>query len=869
MSLSEDIAPAIEIDIIGDEECDFSFLGEFSPTTDLPPNPRLVRLAGLIEKDFQGFSRVSRKEVEYVIQNSISLLGGSTSGLAACLPCTGKTRTEFRTVVINLAHFLSQFARETDAIGDERFDILNEIFSRIDHALMKAPLVTWPELQQIPTGNDSIFLGFHYDLCSEGIYGQVTPFWQRAIISKMRSGNLIAPSSMSAFLTPLRQFTRKFPFEDLPKNLFHLTPGDREVFAGRIKTFFDNPLVFSLSRRTREDYASTVILALMTDPESGSSKTWTWKYSSHVSRLDSDPPEEDGIDDGYTEELYLAAVRATAKSVGDLETLSFLQLGNRVSGDGSYELDSTTRGGRLEPITRQELARIHHYSSGRYAMASFHSPFSQSSLSVHVICTFDHWLSTQSKNKDCFIWALLFHLLLVTGRSLDWALSIQIGATKQDTESAIPFYDPQTCAITTDTMMKLNLPRMPAVDCVRSAYLPTTPCISIPLCAKAAGWIEKIHGKNLFEEGSLLLIHPDGSPITKNDVQDMLFHPFSEYMLSRQPGLPAMTLGKIRKAFWSLFTWQGLSPEDATMISDQYYLDVRAPMFYACRPLQHFQASYKTTYSAVVQSLFRIYKELFPQDTPLTFSPDSDPFHSPSPSNAIYYGSCYCPQPEKLQRLIAVIISSLSEDWQESEVHKQFDLLSYASAFGVSLGLGLRVGEVAGLTYQSVDHQAGTIAVNGKSDRFFEEMRILPIPTPIREPLLQLTACRDRLGISKEALSPFFHIFQGRASPVPLSRERLWRQLRLWEKKAGLEEAIFRWHAFRHAMALYVLQDGSLTFPERSYFLGHVAGQQWLEELRPGEQQIVFDKFNSIVSRMMTGLSFDLSAFLQIDDRGL
>ncbi len=867
MTLSEDISIAAEREVPGESDYEFSFLENFSLSKVIPPNPQLINLEQYAVQDLRPKFHLSEIEISSVVRNLLSLLGGTTFGLAIPLPVLCGARA--KTVIMNLAIILSEFALNNNVIGDEEFEIFREICGRMEKALGQASAGKWPEMKQFSSGNENVLLGFHYDLCATELYANLAPFWQRAIISKVGSGNLVAPSSMSAFLTPLRHFTRCFPLQDFPPSGFHSSPEDRFLFEGKVKAFFQDPDKFSFSHRTRDDYCSTVILALRAEPGNCGSNIWTWKYPWHVSQMDNDPTEAIGIDDGFRDEAYLAAVRETAESVGDLPTLAFLQ--EIFPGDKNKGKEPTPlpKEDQAFSLSRQELAKIYSSSADRYAMVNYHTPINQNSLSPHIICTFDHWLGSTMNGRERLVWAFLFHLLLMTGRSLDWALSIRINPNREELDCGFPIYDPGSQSIATETMLKLELPRTPATEGVRSAYIPITPRITIPVCGKAAQWVRRVHIENGQRSTSnLLFSHPDGSPITKSEVVDSVIRPFIEYMASRQPGIPTISLGRIRKAFWCLFTWQGLSPEDATIISDQYYLEVRAPMFYACRSHTEFQESYQTACLAVTQSIGKVYKELFPGSAPFLFPNINDAFRPLTGSGSIYYGSCYCPKPEMLRKLICEIHRSMIEEWGQAGPHRRFDLLSYACAFGLSVGLGLRVGETAGLTSQSIDLRGGTIAVNGKADRFYEEMRILPIPNSLKDPLLLLRTWSDQLGTPKEIHSPFFHVFQGRPSATPLSRERLWRQLRIWETKASAGEGTFRWHALRHGVATYLLRDGSFTFPERSYFLGHVAGQQWLEDLRPGEQQAVFDQFNSVISRMMGELAFDLSAFLRIDKEG-
>jgi hypothetical protein len=163
MKLSEAIQPATARDTFGKEEWDFSFLDEFS-FEGTSVNSRLTLLGGIIERELKNSFQKQRTRIEQVILSILSLLGGSASGSAVCLPPSARKETGVQTVIINLARHLSVFALETDAIGDEEFDFLDDLLKQIDCALLGIHQNDWPELTQVLPGNEHVLMNFHLDL---------------------------------------------------------------------------------------------------------------------------------------------------------------------------------------------------------------------------------------------------------------------------------------------------------------------------------------------------------------------------------------------------------------------------------------------------------------------------------------------------------------------------------------------------------------------------------------------------------------------------------------------------------------------------------------------------------------------------------
>lgn len=118
---------------------------------------------------------------------------------------------------------------------------------------------------------------------------------------------------------------------------------------------------------------------------------------------------------------------------------------------------------------------------------------------------------------------------------------------------------------------------------------------------------------------------------------------------------------------------------------------------------------------------------------------------------------------------------------------------------------GLRVSELCGLGIYDVDD--GFVRVVGKG----RKERLVPVGRQALEAVDRyLTCCRD--GVEGDAL---FLTVRGQR----IDRGTVWRQVKLYAKKAGIERAISP-HTFRHSFATHLL-DGGADLRVIQELLGH------------------------------------------------
>lgn len=122
---------------------------------------------------------------------------------------------------------------------------------------------------------------------------------------------------------------------------------------------------------------------------------------------------------------------------------------------------------------------------------------------------------------------------------------------------------------------------------------------------------------------------------------------------------------------------------------------------------------------------------------------------------------------------------------------------------------GLRVSELLGLTFHSIDTEQGYLRVRGKG----EKERIVPFAPAAGEALLQyLESAREKLAPQSDLL---FVNYGGGA----LTRQGFWKLLRELASQAGIERPISP-HVLRHAFATHLLEAG-MNLRSLQALLGH------------------------------------------------
>lgn len=109
---------------------------------------------------------------------------------------------------------------------------------------------------------------------------------------------------------------------------------------------------------------------------------------------------------------------------------------------------------------------------------------------------------------------------------------------------------------------------------------------------------------------------------------------------------------------------------------------------------------------------------------------------------------------------------------------------------------GLRVSEVAGLTLQSVQAEAGYVRVRGKGNK----ERLVPIG---RVAVAWVERYRQQ---ARPAMSTRPELFLSRRGG-PLTRQAIWRLIRRYARAAGIRKHVSP-HTLRHSFATHLLQNG-------------------------------------------------------------
>lgn len=122
---------------------------------------------------------------------------------------------------------------------------------------------------------------------------------------------------------------------------------------------------------------------------------------------------------------------------------------------------------------------------------------------------------------------------------------------------------------------------------------------------------------------------------------------------------------------------------------------------------------------------------------------------------------------------------------------------------------GLRLSELAGLTWAQLDLGVGMVSVTGKGNR----SRMVPVGSKAREALLEWRKARATLAAIEEP-----HVFISR-NGNPISLRTIQVRVRHWAKRQGLPGRVYP-HLLRHSFASHMLESsGNLRAVQE--LLGH------------------------------------------------
>lgn len=165
------------------------------------------------------------------------------------------------------------------------------------------------------------------------------------------------------------------------------------------------------------------------------------------------------------------------------------------------------------------------------------------------------------------------------------------------------------------------------------------------------------------------------------------------------------------------------------------------------------------------------------------------------------------------------------EPFSQDELQRMFRCCKGArerAMFLLLLGGGLRRSELAGITKPDVNFASGTVRVFGKGGKF---RLIRPGDTAMKE--LEIALWREDRLIDRE------------------DDDYVWRRVKVWAKKAGIEERAFT-HRFRYTFATQFLEGGG-SIEHLQTILGHTNINQSLFYSKAGREERALEaqmKFN-------------------------
>jgi len=151
---------------------------------------------------------------------------------------------------------------------------------------------------------------------------------------------------------------------------------------------------------------------------------------------------------------------------------------------------------------------------------------------------------------------------------------------------------------------------------------------------------------------------------------------------------------------------------------------------------------------------------------------------------------------------------------------------------------GLRVSELASLTLESLHFDADYIRCIGKGDK----ERVVPIGTRAMESI-QKWLERGRPAYAERGGGECRAVFLSRLGR-PLTRITLWRQIRAYARKAGIQKQISP-HTLRHSFATHLLANGA-SLRVIQEMLGHadISTTQIYTHVDSGRLQSVHHQFH-------------------------
>ncbi len=864
--------------MIGSEEA--TFLSQAVPPSTQPEDAEMVIVENRIVDVLQAGGVPVSADDRLFLYDALRLLGDSPRGLAIKAVNTSNVRT----LLCGVAWRTVEGLYELEQIDQDELDGARRLVIMLDAQLCALATSKIPQdasakqfINQPPSITQQPVLCFHRQLASAKNYSSLAAVWHLAIVRELRLGTMRASSSVSAFLTPLRHFTRSAEPDTIPASLFSLSEGERDRLSQYVELFFGG---MQLAKKTVADYTLVVRRALgLTDARNIDGSVFEFGQRHRIAELDDDPPEQLFAGDTYTWSNYVAKI-PLADSADNLLAIDGVVIQN--SDNGDVEVMSWDES-QKELI--QSAAYSWRYLQENLQMQRHNTPCDRRSLSPHLMCIVDRKLiepnidSVEETQRT-----LLMYLLCHFGLNIKVLLAANICYHPINISASDPLpglicdatrfdlYYSSSLALPHPTIAQkvkgeetVDSQRQARVTRSSSSYTSVTPVRHLPLPALGRLLVQRLietRAQDLryrivssaTEQPLFVTVTPTDEARRKSreDVNHELLDPLNEKLAKIPLGSPRITFQRLQRFFWSAYTNCGLSPEDAALISDQHHPELFAPMFYINRSAEDIRCEYEKAHKAVCASLGVVYKGMFPKGTSKLFSA------SPTISSEIsaHYGSNFRPREDVVKVLVRGVLDELHKNWNIATPPQRYEMLSRATALGLSLGYGLRIGEAVGMTQVAVD-LPHTIAIQGKSDRFAEEYRVLPLLSSLVKPLEELIVFHQKSGMPLELESSLFYRSNKNGHLIPLTRENLWK----WLRRVGGSDAAFRWHGFRHRLLSLLVGLGVFEFEIRCFVTGHSGGQQWLNQLRPAERRHQFDRVARVLNEPLSSTGFCLDEF--------
>ena len=421
---------------------------------------------------------------------------------------------------------------------------------------------------------------------------------------------------------------------------------------------------------------------------------------------------------------------------------------------------------------------------------------------------------------------ILFTLLL-TGRSLDWLLSVHLASGNEDyrivrldypvfdLEYEAIFYPPHTFPDIAGTPYF----RPGLSEPMSANWVLPLPKQLIPFWRKIIRGCKK--GRNIFS-------------CSKHCVQKSL-STINQKIQECIPEFPGYTLSRIRGACISLLILEGdLDPKLTAIVSDQRTLVINASLFYTTIDVSFLAEKYRTSVDLALKKLLSDWNE--PLNIPTIKNPKE------LPSNFLI-GSGYLPKLDILQKIITKFIEMIEEEKDDVQKH---NLRTYYFLYSLSLLCGLRISEVCNLRVDQFDevtidngHRIRLLVLpKTRSSRYAFAARVVPIPQ-VLHPMVD-----NLLSLAPNQSMAFYHFSKGKM--VKITKDIL------DDLDTLLDIQIPRWHAGRHYLGTYLLLN-DMPSTGVNAILGHSReGEELFNPYIPGNIMSYWQDYLRLADRLAT-----------------